>query len=282
MTNQNSNVDYNYKDILLQPKCSELKSRSDADTRVKFGKHTFNLPICIANMKTVIDEELAAWCAKQGYFYVMHRFNVDALLFIQNMRTLGLITSISLGVNEDSYQLIDEIIEKNLCPDYITIDIAHGHCEKMKNILKYINDSKLRLPNTFNPFVIAGNVCTSEALRTLESWGADAVKVGIGPGCFVAGTKIYTKSGLKNIEDIVIDDEVFTHFGRLQKVISTLKREEYEELININGIKSTKNHEYYVLHKKHEEIVNDENIHDYAEWVAAENLTKEYFLLKCL
>lgn len=189
--NQNSEINYNYKDILLQPKFSSLESRSQADTSIVFGRHTFKLPICIANMKTVIDEQLAAWCAQQGYFYVMHRFNVDALEFIQNMRTLGLISSISLGVNDDSYQLVDDMVEKNLSPDYITIDIAHGHCEKMQDILKYINDAKFRFPNTFKPFVIAGNVCTPEGLQTLEAWGADSVKIGIGPGS-VCTTKLKT------------------------------------------------------------------------------------------
>jgi GMP reductase len=185
-----SEVNYNYKDILLQPSFSELKSRSQADTSIKFGPHTFKLPVCIANMKTVMDENLAEWCAKEGYFYVMHRFNVDTVDFCKKFISKNLITSISLGVNEDSYETLDKLVETHISPDYITIDIAHGFCQKMEEILSHINEAKYRFP-WFNPFVIAGNVCTPEAVVALESWGADSVKVGIGPGS-VCTTKLKT------------------------------------------------------------------------------------------
>jgi len=60
--------------------------------------------------------------------------------------------------------------------DYITIDIAHGHAESVRRMIGHI---KARLPNAF---VIAGNVGTPEGVIDLENWGADATKVGIGPG----------------------------------------------------------------------------------------------------
>jgi GMP reductase len=61
-------------------------------------------------------------------------------------------------------------------PDYITIDIAHGHADSVRDMIGHI---KTHLPQTF---VIAGNVGTPEAVIDLENWGADATKVGIGPG----------------------------------------------------------------------------------------------------
>ena len=73
-------------------------------------------------------------------------------------------------------------------PEYITIDIAHGHNDSVINMIKHI---KTHLPETF---VIAGNVGTPEGVRELENAGADATKVGIGPGR-VCITKIKTGFG---------------------------------------------------------------------------------------
>jgi GMP reductase len=168
--------EYNYKDILLQPKHSDLNSRVEADTSVIFGGQKFDLPVYAANMKTVIDENLAVWFAKNNYFYTMHRFGICPFKFTQNMHSLGLISSISSGVNEDSHKALAEMAEKDVHPDYVTVDIAHGDCEKMAKTIEVIK--KLH-PDAF---VIAGNVCTVKGVDNLISYGADAVKVGIGPG----------------------------------------------------------------------------------------------------
>ena len=71
---------------------------------------------------------------------------------------------------------------------YITIDIAHGHADSVIRMIQHI---KKELPDTF---VIAGNVGTPEAVRELENAGADATKVGIGPGK-VCITKVKTGFG---------------------------------------------------------------------------------------
>jgi GMP reductase len=92
------------------------------------------------------------------------------------MKGMGLISSISVGVNEESYQLIDELVSKNLEPDFITVDIAHGHSINMKKMVHYIKNKML------NTFLIGGNVCTPEAVTDLTEWGCDAIKCGIGGG----------------------------------------------------------------------------------------------------
>lgn len=184
---QNFRENLNYKDILLNPKYSELNSRSEASTKIVFAGIEYKLPVIPANMKTVIDEDLAVWLASNGYPYVMHRFNVDSVAFNRKMRERGLVSSISLGVNDDSYEMVNEISKDGLFnnPHLITIDIAHGHCLKMKKMLEYVRE---KLPNSF---IIAGNVSTPEATVDLEKWGACAVKVGIGPGS-VCTTKLKT------------------------------------------------------------------------------------------
>jgi len=188
---------FDFDDINLIPRYSVVNSRNDCDTSIQLGKFKFKNPVIPANMESVIDEKLAKELAKNEYFYVIHRFDINIKEFIKNMKSDNLFTSISIGVNQDSYDLINELINENLIPDYITIDIAHGHCKKMKKMLKFLKEEK-----KINSFIIAGNVSSVDATVDLDNWGADAIKVGIGPGCFIGDTKILTKNGYKNISDI--------------------------------------------------------------------------------
>lgn len=168
---------FDYEDIQLVPNKCIVKSRSEIDTRIKFGPMTFNIPVVPANMQTVIDEKLAVWLAQNGYFYIMHRFDEDERLpFVKRMHDQGLFASISVGVKPKEHELIDELAAQNLVPEYITIDIAHGHSDTVIEMIKHI---KQAMPGVF---VIAGNVGTPEGVRELENAGADATKVGIGPG----------------------------------------------------------------------------------------------------
>lgn len=168
---------FDYEDIQLVPNKCIVKSRSEIDTRIKFGPMTFNIPVVPANMQTVIDEKLAVWLAQNGYFYIMHRFDEDERLpFVKRMHDQGLFASISVGVKPKEHELIDELSAQNLVPEYITIDIAHGHSNTVIEMIKHI---KQAMPGVF---VIAGNVGTPEGVRELENAGADATKVGIGPG----------------------------------------------------------------------------------------------------
>ncbi|WP_036783416.1 GMP reductase [Pontibacillus chungwhensis] len=180
---------FDYEDVQLIPAKCVVNSRSECDTKVTLGNHTFQLPVVPANMQTIIDETIATFLAEKGYFYVMHRFEPETRrTFIQDMKTRGLISSISVGVKEEEYGFIEELAAEGLVPDYITIDIAHGHSNAVIQMIQHI---KNYLPSTF---VIAGNVGTPEAVRELENAGADATKVGIGPGK-VCITKIKTGFG---------------------------------------------------------------------------------------
>jgi GMP reductase len=167
---------FDFNDITLLPQFSYVESRSECDTKIKFGNHTFKSPVVPANMESIIDVSLAVKLSEKGYFYILHRFDIDEVSFVKTMKDMGLISSISVGVNEDSYRLIDELVSKDLEPDFITIDIAHGHSIKMKKMVHYI---KNRMMNTF---LIGGNVCTPEAVNDLTEWGCDAIKCGIGGG----------------------------------------------------------------------------------------------------
>jgi GMP reductase len=139
-------------------------------------------------MKTVVDPQICAWLARKGYFYVMHRFDLDNLQFVRDMAAQGLYASISVGVKKADHEAISHMRSDGLSPDFITIDIAHGHADSVHAMISHIKEN---LPDAF---VIAGNVGTPEAVIDLENWGADATKVGIGPGK-VCITKLKTGFG---------------------------------------------------------------------------------------
>ncbi|MGO3548885.1 GMP reductase [Paucilactobacillus nenjiangensis] len=168
---------FDYDDIQLVPSKCIIESRHDADTSIQFGPRKFNIPVVPANMASVIDEDLAIWMAEHNYFYVMHRFTPEKRLeFVHDLKERGLFASISVGIKQTEYQFIDDLKAANLEPEYITIDVAHGHSDYVIKMIQYI---KKKLPGSF---VIAGNVATPEAVRELENAGADATKVGVGPG----------------------------------------------------------------------------------------------------
>ena len=179
---------FDYDNVLLLPRKCRVESRSECDASAQLGERTFKLPVVPANMKTVVDEPISAWLATNGYFYVMHRFDIDNVAYAKRMRDKGLFVSISSGVKPADFAVIDRLAAEGVGADYITIDIAHGHAESVRKAIEHI---KLKLPNTF---VIAGNVATPEAVIDLENWGADATKVGVGPGK-VCITKLKTGFG---------------------------------------------------------------------------------------
>ena len=99
---------FDFDDINLIPKKCIVDSRNDCDTSLKFGNYTFKLPVVPANMECVLDIDLSRKLAENGYFYILHRFLTDQTIldFISDMNKDNLVTSISLGVNQDSYDLI--------------------------------------------------------------------------------------------------------------------------------------------------------------------------------
>ncbi len=249
---------FDYEDIQLIPAKGIVDSRSQVDTSVQFGNRRFKMPVVPANMQTIIDESLAIKLAENDYFYVMHRFEEKTRkAFIQTMREKGLFASISLGIKEDEYTFVEELVAEDLIPEYITIDVAHGHSERVIKMVQFVKE---KMPSTF---LIAGNVATPEAVRELENAGADATKVGVGPGK-VCTTKLKTGFGTGGWQlaavsrcskvarkPIIADGGVRTHgdiaksirFGASMVMIGSLfagHEESPGETIELNGQKFKK------------------------------------------
>lgn len=180
---------FDFEDVQMIPNKSIVQSRSECDTTIKFGPREFKIPVVPANMQTVMNEELAVWFAEQDYFYIMHRFDEPGRIpFIKMMHEKGLFASISVGIKDYEYDFVRQLASENIIPEYITIDVAHGHSEYVIDMIRFVKEY---LPETF---LIAGNVGTPEAVRELENAGADATKVGVGPGR-VCITKLKTGFG---------------------------------------------------------------------------------------
>lgn len=213
----------NYKDVYLIPRKANVWSRSECDTSVKLGNYTFKMPIYPANMKSVVSEETCKFLAENGWFYTMHRFGVDAVDFIHSMHYEDQISSISIGVKPESHSLLHTLRRSNICPDYVTIDVANAWSSMTENVTRLV---KHLFPLTF---LIVGNVATSEAVKEIQEWGADAIKVGIAGGnvCITKDKTGFHRPMISTIQDcvsvakvpIIADGGIETH-GDIAKALA--------------------------------------------------------------
>lgn len=167
--------EYGFQEVyLLHNKCI-AESRKDCDPSVTLGGIKFKTPVVPSNMKSVVNEGTCEYLARKGWFYIMHRFGIDNYAFTTSMHDKGLFSSISIGVNEDSYESLRIMKKDNIVPEFITLDIANAYSSKAERMVKFVKDN-------FTSFLIVGNYATEEAVVALEEWGADATKAGISCG----------------------------------------------------------------------------------------------------
>ncbi|MAR78014.1 MAG: IMP dehydrogenase [Gammaproteobacteria bacterium] len=111
----------------------------------------------------------------------------------------SLVVGAAVGTGDDSIDRVDALIEQKA--DVIVIDTAHGHSKLVFKMLQYL---KKKYPEQE---VIVGNVATEDAARDLITKGADAIKVGIGPGSIcttriVAGVGVPQLTAIMNVAKI--------------------------------------------------------------------------------
>jgi len=269
-------IKLDFSDVLIRPKRSTLESRSQVSLERTFktshGTEFSGIPIIAANMATGTFEMLDVFAQNKMFVAIAKHFNNKWPEYFQKNPVISQYGFYTIGMSQPELNTLEEF--SSLYTDVkICIDIANGYTQKFASFVEKV---RKEFPKNV---IIAGNVATPEMVQELVIAGADFIKIGIGPGCFIPGTQVNTSVGLKNIEDIKIGDEVFTHTVSIKKVIDTLQYTEEEKIISVNGIKSTSHHEYYVIEKRDKDIVNDNNIHEYAKWIPADKLDKNIHLL---
>uniref|UniRef100_A0A287DGE3 GMP reductase n=1 Tax=Ictidomys tridecemlineatus TaxID=43179 RepID=A0A287DGE3_ICTTR len=170
MPHIDNDVKLDFKDVLLRPKRSTLKSRSEVDLTRSFSfrnsKQMYNgVPIIAANMDTVGTFEMAKVLCKFSLFTAVHKHyslhqwqefagqNPDCLQYL----------AASSGTGSSDFEQLEQILEAIPQVKYICLDVDVRKCFPQHTIM-------------------AGNVVTGEMVEELILSGADIIKVGIGPG----------------------------------------------------------------------------------------------------
>lgn len=199
--NERMNTAYTYNDVLIKPKYSEVLSRSNVDLTTKIGNATLSLPVITSNMKTITGPKMAKTVAEHGGLGVLHRFNTIQQAvqeYLEARGSNGTQVAVSIGVKEEDKQRFEQLYNAGV--RIFCIDVAHGHHIHVKNMLKWINNEIFLWDrnNRGQITVIAGNIATPDAYIDLTNWGADAVKVGIGPSP-VCRTRFNTGAGVPQL-----------------------------------------------------------------------------------
>ncbi|OUR91831.1 GMP reductase [Flavobacteriales bacterium 34_180_T64] len=193
-----------FKDVMIRPKRSTLKSRSQVSLVREFNflnskEKWKGVPVMAANMDTVGTFEMAKSLAKQQIFTAIHKhysitewnvFTSDAPEGIEDY------IAISSGTGKNDSEKLASIFSFNPHLKFICIDVANGYSEHFVNFVKR---TRQEYPDKV---IIAGNVVTGEMVEELLLAGADIVKVGIGPGS-VCTTRIKTGVGYPQLSAII-------------------------------------------------------------------------------
>ncbi len=191
----NRNRALTFSDVLLVPAKSEMVSRTEPELSTQLTKkQSIQSPFISSNMDTITEADMIIAMNNLGATGILHRFMTieEQVKEIQKLQSVK-IKIASVGVNKDSKDRCTQLVNAGV--NIITIDIAHGHSTQMIQMLTWI---KKEFPSVE---VIAGNVATTEGTKELIDYGADAIKVGIGPGSMCT-TRIITGCGVPQLTAI--------------------------------------------------------------------------------
>jgi len=177
---------YTFDDVALVPQYNNIASRTEPSLcSLLTERSDVNVPIVAANMDTVISENLAEVLISNNTYPIFHRFCSD-----DRLKTFSAKYSescyMSIGLNDRSLKLLpyyEKVGVRGIC-----IDIAHAHSSSVIELIRDISSK-------YSFEIIAGNVCTPGGYIDLVHAGADAVKVGIGPGA-ACTTRMVTGFGV--------------------------------------------------------------------------------------
>ncbi len=191
-----------FDDVLLVPRRSTIRSRSDVSVKTKLSRNIeLDIPIIAANMDTVCEQHMAAAIARLGGIGIIHRFLPTSVHASQvaAVKSEGLLVGAAVGTDHDMLDRAGALVGAGC--DILVLDIAHGHADHAIEGVKRLKDA---YPDTD---VIAGNVATRAGADDLIDAGADAIKVGVGPGgvCttrIVAGVGVPQLTAIDNVAGI--------------------------------------------------------------------------------
>ncbi|WP_248515019.1 guanosine monophosphate reductase [Salinarchaeum laminariae] len=187
-----------YGDALLVPQRSPVNSRSDVDLTTHLTDAIeLESPLLSAPMDTVTESGLAIALSSAGGFGTIHRF-VDAetqAAEVQSVTDAGERCGAAIGIDEAYLARAEAVLDAGAA--CLVVDVAHGHLERC---LDAVADLRGAFPDAE---IVAGNVATAEGVRDLAAAGADAVKVGIGPGSHCT-TRVVAGAGVPQLT--AVDD----------------------------------------------------------------------------
>ena len=176
---------YTFDEVALVPQFNNIPSRTEPDLDTWLTRNRrLSLPLVPSNMDSVVGHELAQIVIDNGGAPIFHRFTTleEQKAWVRHYEDK---TFISCGMRDiDDVRALLDLGAAGVC-----IDIAHGHSDQMMSFVEALKKSH---PDRD---VIAGNVCTAMAYHDLVNAGADAVKVGIGPGA-ACTTRMVTGFGV--------------------------------------------------------------------------------------
>ena len=183
-----------FDDVLISPKRSQLTSRKDADLTRKFifkhSKHTWTgVPIVASNMDHTGTLQMNQVLEQYDMLTALCKFQ-PWIPFHLNSPLPNLIQTVGLDQNLDNLYYDDS--------EWICLDVANGYTERFNDYVTLMRKHEA----TKEKIIIAGNVCTPEAVEQIILEGADVVKIGIGPGS-VCTTRKMTGVGYPQLSCII-------------------------------------------------------------------------------
>lgn len=184
---------YTFDDVALVPQFNNIPSRTEPNLESWLTRNLkIKMPLIASNMDTVIGDTLAHVLIENGSIPIYHRFTNFGSQ-VEWVKKFEGKTFISCGILTHTFDETSELL--NLGAIGVCIDVAHGHSDRM---FRMIENLKKKHPDKE---IIAGNVCTPMAYHDLVNAGADAVKVGVGPGS-ACTTRMVTGFGVPQFSAI--------------------------------------------------------------------------------
>jgi len=192
-------IKLDYKDVLIRPKRSTLRSRKQVSLERSYRfrnshQEWSGIPIMAANMDGVGTFDMAYSLSHMRLFTCLTKQN-NLEDWNSRFNAGRDFVAVSIGTGSEEYKRAKYIIQKHKLK-WICIDIANGYSEHFTDFVKIVRSDFPKIN------IIAGNVVTADMTQELILAGADVVKVGIGPGS-VCTTRIQTGVGYPQLSAVI-------------------------------------------------------------------------------